>query len=172
MITRDQKKEIIKDLVDKLSRQKAAIFFDYTGLTVNQFQELRNRLREEKLDCRATKKTMVRLALEKTGFKNINVKELPGQIALAFSYDDEILPARILYNFSKDNQALKILSGLIQGAYLENEAIIDLAKLPSKDELLARLVGSLAAPIRGFASVLQGNLRKLVFILKGLKLET
>ncbi|MAF20170.1 MAG: 50S ribosomal protein L10 [Parcubacteria group bacterium] len=172
MITKEQKKEIVKDLVDKLSRQKTAVFFDYTGLTVSQFHELREQLREQGLDCQAVKKTLISLALAKAGFKDIKARQLPGQIALVFGYQDEVLPAKILYDFSRNNEALKVLTGLVDGEYLENEAIIELAKLPSKQELLARLVNSIAAPIYGLNNALQGNLRKLVFILKGLKLET
>ena len=172
MITKEQKKEIVKDLVDKLSRQKTAVFFDYTGLTVSQFHELREQLREQGLDWQAVKKTLISLALAKAGFKDIKARQLPGQIALVFGYQDEVLPAKILYDFSRNNEALKVLTGLVDGEYLENEAIIELAKLPSKQELLARLVNSIAAPIYGLNNGLQGNLRKLVFILKGLKLET
>ena len=170
MITKEQKKETIKDLVDKLSRQKSVIFSDYTGLGVNQFQVLRSQLREQGIDCQVAKKTLIDLALEKAGF-DIKIKELPGQVVLAFGYQDEVLPAKILYNFSKENEALKILTGLVQGEYLENEAIISLAKLPSRQELLARLVGSFSSPLSGLINALQGNMRKLIFIIKDMKLE-
>ena len=165
MITKEQKKETIKDLVDKLSRQKSVIFSDYTGLGVNQFQVLRYQLREQGIDCQVAKKTLIH-------FFDINIKELPGQVVLAFGYQDEVLPAKILYNFSKENEALKILTGLVQGEYLENEAIISLAKLPSRQELLAKLVGSFSSPLSGLINALQGNMRKLIFIIKDMKLET
>ena len=170
MITKEQKKETIKDLVDKLSRQKSVIFSDYTGLGFNQFQVLRYQLREQGIDCQVAKKTLIDLALEKAGF-DIKIKELPGRVVLAFGYQDEVLPAKILYNFSKENEALKILTGLVQGEYLENEAIISLAKLPSRQELLARLVGSFSSPLSGLINALQGNMRKLIFIIKDMKLE-
>jgi large subunit ribosomal protein L10 len=166
MISKKKKQEIINDLADKLSRQKTVVFFDYTGLTVNQFQELRRQLKEKEIDCQVVKKTLVDLALEKANFKSIKAKELPGQLALVFGYQDEILPAKILYNFSKENESLKILTGLFNEKYLEDEAIINLAKLPAREELLARLVGCLRAPISGLSNTLQGNLRKLTFILK------
>jgi len=172
MITKDQKKEIIKDLVDKLSRQKAIVFFDYTGLKVSQFQELRGKLREQGVDCQVVKKTLIDLALEKAGLDIPDkIKKLPGQIALVFEYEDEILPARILYQFAKENQDLKIMAGVIEGDYLENEAVITLAKLPCKQELLGKLVGSISGPVYGLVSVLQGNLRKLVFVLNNIKKE-
>lgn len=166
MITKEQKKQIIKDLVDKLSQQKAVVFFDYSGLKVNQFQELRSQLKEQNIDCQVIKKTLIDLALKKAGLDKIEAKRLPGQLALVFGYEDEVLPAKFLYNFSKENQDLKILAGLVGGEYLADEAVIELAKLPSKQELLARLIGNLAAPVSGFVNVLQGNLRRLIFILK------
>jgi large subunit ribosomal protein L10 len=166
MITKQQKQVIIKDLTDKLSRQKAVIFSDYTGLQVNQMQDLRRKLREEGIDFQVAKKTLIDLALEKAGLKNIKTRNLQGQIALAFGYADEVGPAKILYNFSKENEALKILAGVIKGEYFEAEAIKRLARLPSQQELLAKLVGSIAAPMAGLINTCQGNLRKFVYILK------
>ncbi|MFH1461083.1 MAG: 50S ribosomal protein L10 [Patescibacteria group bacterium] len=172
MISKDKKKQIIKELVDKLSRQKAIVFFDYTGLKVNQFQELRKKLREQGIDCQAVKKTLIDLALEKSGLKVEKVKQMPGQVALILGYQDEIVPAKVLYQFAKDNENVKIMAGLIQGDYLEKQAIIELAQLPSKQELLAKLVGGISAPLRGLNYVLQANLIKLIYILKSLEPKT
>ncbi|OPL11996.1 MAG: hypothetical protein AVO34_01910 [Firmicutes bacterium ML8_F2] len=166
MITKEQKKEIVKDLIDKLSRQKAVVLFDYAGLKVNQFQEARAKLREQEIDCQVCKKSLIDLALEKSGFKDISVKKLPGQIGLAFGYHDEVIPARILYDFSKDNENLKIVNGLIRGEYLEKESVIELAKLPPKQELLANLVGNISSPISGLVNVFRNNLEKLIFTLR------
>ena len=171
MITKEKKQEIIKDLADKFSRQKSVVFFDYTGLKVNQAQKLRGKLREEEIDCQASKKTLIGLALKKAGLKGIDAKNLPGQIGLVFGYKDEVMPAKILYDFSKENENIKILSGFAQEEYLENEAIMGLAKLPSKQELLSRLVGSVSSPLSGLVNVLRGNLRGLIHIFKNLKLE-
>jgi large subunit ribosomal protein L10 len=170
MITKEQKKEIIKKLTDKLSRQKAVLFFDYSGLKVNDFQELRDKLREEKIDCQVGKKTLIDLAFKKTGFKDIKTKEMTdGQIGLVFGYGDEVIPVKILYEFAKDKENLKILTGLINGEYLGAEAINNLAKLPSKQELLAKSIGGIASPLYGLNNALQGNLIKLIYILKNIK---
>ncbi len=172
MITKDKKKELISDLVDKLNRHKAVVFFDYTGLKVDQFQELRGKLREEGIDCQVIKKTLIDLSLEKAGLKiPEKIKEVPGQVALILGYEDEVIPAKILHEFSKENEEVKILTGIIEGNHLENEAIISLAKLPSKQELLSKLVGNISSPMYGLANALQGNLRKLVFVLSNIKKE-
>jgi len=171
MITKDKKKELVKDLVDKLKKQKTVVFFDYTGLKVEQFQELRGKLREQGIDCQVIKKTLIDLALEKAGLKIPDkIKKMPGQVALVLGYEDEVIPAKILYDFAKANEEVKIITGIVQGDYLENEAIISLAQLPSKQELLSKLVGSISGPVYGLVNVLQGNLRKLVYILKSCKI--
>jgi len=171
MISKEQKKEVIKDLTDKLSKQKAVIFFDYSGLKVNKFQELRRNLRDQEIDCQANKKTLISLSLEKSGFKGVGTKDLPGQVALVLGYNDEVLPAKILYDFSKTNKEIKILSGFIQGEYLDNLSIENLAKLPSRQELLSKAIGSMLSPISNLAYVFNGNLIKLTNILKNLKSE-
>lgn len=171
MISKEHKKEITKDLVDKLSRQKSVIFFDYTGLKVNKFQELRVQLKEQEIECQAYKKTLIALSLEKAGFKGVKTEDLPGQVALIFGYDDEVLPSKVLYDFSKKNEEVKILSGFVQGEYLDNPSVLSLAKLPSRQELLGKVVGSILAPVSNFTYVLNGNLIKLINVLKNLKLE-
>ena len=171
MITKEQKKELVTDLTDKLSRQKSVIFFDYTGLKVNKFQELRKKLREQKIDCQVSRKTLIDLSLKKSGLDSLDATTLGGQIALVFGYKDEVLPAKILYDFSKENEEIKILSGFVQGEYLENEAIISLAKLPSRQELLSKMIRSILSPVSNLTNVLNGNLIKLINIFKNLKLE-
>ncbi len=172
MITKERKKEIISDLVDKLKKQKAIVFFDYTGLKVNQFQDLRGRFKEQGIDCQVVKKTLIDLILGKAGLEIPDkIKKTPGQVALVLGYQDEIIPAKILYEFAKENEEVKILAGIVQGDYLKNEAIINLAKLPSKQELFAKLIGSISAPAYGLVNTLRGNLRKLVFVLSNIKKE-
>lgn len=171
MVPKDKKEQIIQDLIDKFSRQKAVIFTDYTGLKVHQLVVLRKKLRAEGIDYQVAKKTLIDLALEKSGLKKIKTKDLPGQIGLVFGYGDEIQPAKIVYQFSQTNEAMKILSGLVKGEYLENQAIKALAKLPSREELLAQLIGAISAPLTGLVNSLEYNLRGLIYVLKNLKPE-
>ncbi len=170
MITKQQKKDTIEELKDKFVRQKAVVFSDYTGLTVNEVQELREKLREEGIDYKVAKKTLIELALKEAGL-DMNIKDLTGQVSVALGYDDEIMPAKVLYDFSKSNENLKILAGLISGEQMDGESIIKLAKLPSKLELLGKVVGSISSPMSGLLNALHGNMRKLVYILKELKPE-
>lgn len=171
MISKEKKQSILKDLADKLSRQQIVIFSDYSGLKVNQLGELRRQLKENGVDYQVAKKTLIDLALAKAGLNKVKAKELSGQIGLAFGYQDEVLPAKILYNFAQNNESLEMLAGLSDGQCLDSQALIKLAKLPSREELTAQFVGGLAAPLTGLINVLQGNLRKLTIIFKNLKPE-
>jgi len=113
------------------------------------------------------KKTLFKIALPRT--IELDPRKLEGEIAAAFGYQDEIGLAKILYDFSKKNENLKIAGGIIDGIFFQKEEIISLAKLPSKEQLLAKLVGTINAPIAGFVNALKGNLRNLVYILSNIK---
>jgi len=171
MITKEKKKEIINNLTDKLSKQKVVIFSDFTGLGVNQVRSLRKSLKNSGIDYLVAKKTLIGLALKQAGIKGVSPKDLQGQISVTFGYDDEIMPAKTLYQFSKANEALKILAGIVNGKYLSAEDIINLANLPSKQQLLAKLVGSISSPMSGFLNALQGNLKSFIYLLNNIKQE-
>jgi large subunit ribosomal protein L10 len=163
-ITKQKKREIIKELADKLDRQKSAVFADFSGLKVKDLTDLKNKLRQKGAEFKVAKKTLMNLALKQKGI-DADTKTMAGEIAVAMGYDDEVSAAKELYQFSKTNQNIKILGGLLENKLIDAAQVLSLAQLPSKLELLARLTGSLAAPSRNFAGVLQGNLRGLVQVL-------
>jgi len=148
---------------------KAAVFADYTGLSVVKMTELRKRLKSEDAEMKVVKKTLVGLALKNAKIENTEIKKLPGQLALIFGYRDEISPAKLLYNFGKKDEHLKIIGGILGGNFLTSAKMVELAKLPTLEELLTKAVGSIAAPLSGMLNVLQGNLRGLVYILAQIK---
>jgi large subunit ribosomal protein L10 len=166
MLNKKDKKEIIDSLAKEFSKQKTVVFFDYAGLKVNQFRKLREDLREKEINCQVVKKTLADLALEKAGFTKVKTEKMPGQLALALGYQDEVIPTKILYNFSKKEQVIQMMGGLINGEYFDQEGITKLSQLPSREELLAKLVGSVSSPLSGLVGVLSGNLIKLTLILK------
>jgi len=160
-ITKQKKQEIIKELADKLDRQKAAVFADFSGLKVKDLTDLKNKLRQKGAEFKVAKKTLMNLALKQKGI-DADTKAMAGEIAMAMGYDDEVSAAKELQEFSKTNPNLKILGGLLENKLIDAAQVLSLALLPSKAELLAQLTGSLAAPSRNFVGVLQGNLRGLV----------
>jgi large subunit ribosomal protein L10 len=168
-ITKEKKQEIVKQLAQLFENAKSVVFSDYRGLSVKDFNDLRSKLRNEDVDYKVAKKTLIKIAADKAGFKDIPEDVLSGQIGLAFSKDDEIIAAKTLYEFSKDNDSLQLLGALMEGDIIEQEKTLELAKIPSKDELLAKLVGSIQAPVSGFHSSLHSLLRNFVGVMASYK---
>ena len=169
MLTKEQKKQIVEELADRIKRQQSLIFTDVTGVNVTEIQGLRKKLREAEIEYKVAKKNLIKLALEKDPIRqelSNGVKKLTGTIGLAISYKDPIRSAKILDNFSKEHKEFKILGGIMENKVLAIEDIEELAKIPSKDELLTMFIGSLKAPITNFANILQGSTRNLLLILK------
>lgn len=163
--TKEQKEAIVKDLADKLKVSKAVVFSDYKGLKVKDMTVLRRELRAEGVDLKVLKKTLINIALKDAGIE-MDVKALEGQVAVAVSKNDEVAAAKIIAKMAKANENLKIVGGILGTKELTVKEIDALAKLPSKEELLAKLVGTLNAPVSGFVNVLAGNMRGLVTVLK------
>lgn len=168
--TKQQKQKIVEELKEKIDKQKVVVFFDFTGLKVKNLSNLRKKLKKENSELKVAKKTLMAIA-----FKGLNesvaknIKKLTGEIALVFGYQDVILPAKTLWQFSRDFPNLKILGGFVENDFKEAEEIIALAQLPSREELLAKLVGSIASPMSGFMNVLQGNIKGLIYALSAIK---
>jgi len=167
MQTRAQKETLVKDLTQKLKDSKAVVFSDFKGLSVKDITRLRRELRAQKVDLSVMKKTLIGLALRDAGM-DADTKTMEGQIAIAVSAEDEVVAAKIIAKMSKVNKNLKIVAGILGKQALSKEEVMALSKLPDKPELLAKLVGTLNAPISGFVNVLAGNIRGLVQVLKAI----
>ncbi|MBU1992100.1 MAG: 50S ribosomal protein L10 [Patescibacteria group bacterium] len=161
-LTKEQKKKILDELVEKFTRAKSIIFSDYRGLSVKDISQIRNNLREKGVEYNVSKKTLMRLAAEKAGMPEIPREATEGPCATAFSYEDEVAAARILRDFSKGNENLKLLGGIMEGRILSLKETQYLASIPSKEELIAKFMGSIKAPVSGFYRVLYGVMRKFV----------
>ncbi len=168
--TKNEKKEILKNLENKISQSKSIVFAGFNALGVKENQELREKLREENSEYLVAKKTLIKLAFEKQGIKNFNIDILTGKVAAVFAYDDEIAPAKIIEKFRKEREnKIYFLGALLEGEMINQEKVITLAKLPSREELYAKIVGSIKAPVSGFVNVLAANLRNLVYVLKAIE---
>ena len=166
-LTKEQKQKIISELKEKISRQKAIVFADFTGIGVKELSRLRKEMKEKECEFKVAKKTLLKIAFKDKGIELPG--ELEGEIGLGFGFKDQILPFKILNKFSKETGTLKILGGLIEKEWIEKERTITLAELPTKEELLTRVVRGISAPISGLVNVLEGNLRGLVFVLSAIK---
>lgn len=166
--TKEQKKKIIDDLKEKIARQKTIVFIDFAGVKVEGMFNLRKNLKKADSQLKVAKKTLINLALKDSGLKT-DIDKLEGEVGMVFGYKDEISPAKIIYQFSKENPNLKILGGFFENKFKSAEDFVALAQLSSKEELLARLTGSISAPISNFVRVLEGNLKGLVYVLSAIK---
>ena len=169
--TKSQKEEIIKDLKENFQKQKSAVLVDFSSCDSKFLFELRDKLEKSNCLLRIVKKTLLKKTLESLSMKDISEKidEIELQLALIFGFGDEIIPAKICYQFSKENENLIILGGIFGKEFLEKEKMIELAQLPSREEVLARFTGSLASPISGFVNTLKGNLKGLLYVLANAK---
>jgi len=167
--TRKEKEKIAECLIKKLEKMKSLVFSDYQGLAVQELEELRKKIKKQGGEYLVVKKTLLNLALRKTGFKDIDAKNLEGGVGITFGYQDELLPAKILTDFKKEHEMLKITGGIFENSFISPERVEVLAKIPTRPELLAKMVGSLKMPISGLINILQGNLRNLVYLFNVIK---
>lgn len=167
--TRQRKTEDLTVLNEKFKQSRGVVFARYMGLTVNEVQELRKQLREGENEMIVAKKSLVRLMLEGAGLKSEAVNDMDSGVAVIFGYADEVSPAKTLAEFAKKHEAVGFYAGVLDGEQIDAAKVTALSTLPSKQELLAQMVGSMKAPISGFVNVLGGNLRGLVNVLNQIK---
>jgi large subunit ribosomal protein L10 len=167
--TKQQKEEIIKTLIERIQNAKLAVVTDLEGLTVNDSQELRSKCKENDVELISAKKTLIQKALEESKIEGLDIKALEGSLSIVTSQSDEVTPAKLIKDFSKDHETVAFRVGVLEGKIVDEATLQQLASLPSKEELLTKLVGSLNAPISGFVNVLAGNIRNLVNVLNAIK---
>lgn len=168
--SRKSKEDILDRLGNRIGKSTSIVFANVKGLKVKEIEALRNGLRKEDMECLVAKKTLLQRAFLDAGVNSFDFKGLDGEIATVFSFADQVAPARVLSSMKKQYEQLGILAGLLRDAtsgdqILTGVQIRALALLPSRDELRAKLVGTLAAPMQGFVGVLSGSLRSLVQVL-------
>ncbi|CCV64853.1 50S ribosomal protein L10 [Alteracholeplasma palmae J233] len=145
-----RKAAAVEQLTEKFNNAKTVVVFDYPGLTVSAFTQLRTQLRELGGDVKVYKNNIARRASIAAGFDGL-VDTLVGAKAIAISYDDVVAPAKAVYEFSKDNKAVKIVSGVIEGKVASVDQINELATLPSREVMLTMLAAGLLTPVREVA---------------------
>lgn len=166
--TKEQKNKIVGNLKEKISQMKSLVFFGYEGLTVKDIEDLRRKCKEAGIEYTVPKKTLLTVAMKEAGI-DINPKDIKENYGVAISLKDEVIVAKILHDFVKAHEAAKILGGVFFGKMADQTMVLQLAKLPSREQLLAKFVGTINAPVSGFVNVLAGNLRGLVQVLNSIK---
>lgn len=169
-ISRAAKEKTVETLTGELGRIKLAVMTDYRGLTVREVEELRSLLRKEGMTYRVTKNTLLRLATAANpALADVDPSTFTGPMALALGFDDEVAPARVIFQYAKTHNALEIVGAMTgDGTVLNAAQVKALATLPTREQLLAQVVGTIAAPLSGFVGVMSGNVRSIINVLNAL----
>jgi len=167
-LAKEQKKKIVEEVKENLEKQKAIVFVNFAGLKFSDLVNLRKKLKEIGAKFVVVKKTLAQIAFKE---KNLDFPKdkLGNEIALIFGFEDEIAPVKTAYQFSQERDKLKLVGGYISDGnnceFITADDIIALAQLPSKQELFAKLVGTLSAPISGFVTVQRQIIKGLMYAL-------
>ena len=160
--------DIVSEVQNKLENSSGVYFADYKGLSVSKVTELRRNFRTEGVEYRVVKNNLTKIAAKNAGIDGLD-DLLVGQIGVAFSKDDPTAPARAIKNFLKDESSLEVVGILFEGQIFDASKYEELANLPSREELLSKLVGGLSSPMSKLVGTLSGSMSKLVGTLNGLK---
>ncbi|WP_313567611.1 50S ribosomal protein L10 [Acetoanaerobium noterae] len=157
----EMKKGVVAEIAEKLQKSASCVVVDYKGLKVEEVTELRNKFREAGIDYKVYKNTLVRRAAAEVGnmaqFDDVN---LVGTNAIAFGYEDPVAPAKIVNDFAKTHPKIELKMGFVEGEFYDAENIKKLAEIPSREELIAKLLGSLKAPVSNFVYLVDAIAKK------------
>ena len=165
---KSEKPEFVDKLSDELKSATSVVLVNYSGLTVKLQQELKKRLKPTGAKMSVVKNTLLKRAgaSAKVDEKALEDTVLAGPTALIVGKDDPIAPLQVIYKFAKEFEIPQLKVGIVEGNFQDKASLETLAKLPGKEVLLGQAVGAIAAPMYGIVGVLQGNLQKLIYILK------
>ena len=147
------KKPVVAEIAENVKDAACVVLVNYSGITVEQDTNLRKQMRDAGVVYKVYKNTMMKLAFEGTAFEAMS-KDLEGTNAIAISKTDATLPARIISNNTKAIKCLKLKAGVVEGNYYDGKGIQAVATIPSREELLGKLLGSIQSPIANFARVI------------------
>ena len=150
----DRKQPVVQEISELLKDASSAVLVSYIGIPVDLDTQLRKELREANISYKVFKNSMIKLAAEGTPFEKL-AGDLKGSTALAVSKEDATAPARIIDEYSKKAPMLQLKAGVVEGDYYDAEGIVKIAKIPGRNELLSRLLGSLQSPVANFARVIK-----------------
>jgi large subunit ribosomal protein L10 len=168
MVIRPEKVAMIAELKKTMASAKGVVLTDYRGIKVAQDTKLRRKMREAGVEYSVIKNNMASIAAKEAGIEGLD-GYLKGPLAMVSSDKDPVVAAKLISEFIKENRIMEIKGGLVEGKVIDAEGVKSLANLPSREVLLARLLGSMQSPITGFVTVLQGNIRNLVYALDAVR---
>jgi large subunit ribosomal protein L10 len=162
---REEKEKIVAEVTEVVNRARGMFFTDFSGLTVEQATELRREFRKSGVDYQVVKNTLIQKALESvTGYDKVYPK-LVGPTGVAFAFDDPVTPAKIIQKFAEKHSKLSLKVCVLEKEVYDGARLSELAKLPSRKDLMAGILGSIQAPLVGVPTVINAVLRELVSVI-------
>jgi len=163
-----EKQKVVNNLKEKISRANVVLISDYLGMSVKEMTDLRKKLRAEEAELHVFKNTLIERAVTEAGYPQLK-EHLKGSTAILLGYKDAVAPLKILVKFIKEAEKGAYRVGAVDKNIFDQKQLAELAKLPPRDVLIAKVVGGMQAPIYRLVNVLQGPIRKLVYVLDAVK---
>ena len=154
-MARPEKIAEVKAITDRFKEAQSIVMADYTGLTVHQMTAFRAQCRDKNIECRVVKNRLAKIAADNAELEILK-DHLKGPTALVMGPESQTEPAKVVVDFAKDNEALTIKGGMVDGQFLVPDQVVALSKVPSKDELIAQMMGSINSPLTGIAGTVNG----------------
>lgn len=163
-MARPEKEQVVEQVAEKLTSSAGVYLADFKGLNVEEISDLRNQLREHSIEFKVVKNTLSRISVNKVGFKDL-VEYLKGPTAMAFALADPIVGAKLLIDYQKKNAKLKIKACIFDGRVYDKDRVMEIAKLSSKENILAQTIGAIGGPLRNVVFVMHGLLTATVNVI-------
>ncbi len=167
---RTQKQVEIEKIKDRFGRMATAVLTDFRGLDVETLNALRRKFDEvENIEYKVVKNTLVKLAVEEEGYAENLAEHLQGPTAIAWSYEDPVAPAKVVVDFAKDNEKLKIKCAVLDGDVLDESGVEQLSKMPGKDQIKSQLLATFMAPAQGLVRLLNAGPQNFAYLIDARK---
>lgn len=154
-MARPEKIAEVEAITERIQSAQSMVLADFTGLTVLQMTAFRRTCRANSVECRVVKNRLARIAADNADMA-IMKDHLKGPTAIMFGPESQVDPAKLVVEFAKDNEAMEIKGGFLEGAFLDKGQVVALSKTPSRDELIAKMMGSINSPVTGVTMVMNG----------------
>jgi large subunit ribosomal protein L10 len=168
-MNRSEKEQIVAEVTELFSRAKGLYFADFTGITVEQVNELRREFRKSNIDYRVVKNTLARKALEQVGGYDSVYDKLAGPTAIAIGYDDPVAPAKIIKKFRDKHKKLDVKVCVLEKQVFPGSQLDEISKLPGRPEIIAGIIGSIQSPMTGVVGAINAVMRDLVYVIDAIE---
>jgi len=163
-MARPEKVAEVQAITDRFKAAQSIVLADYTGLSVHQMTAFRAQCRDKNIDCRVVKNRLAMRAADEAELSFLK-DHLKGPTALIFGPESQVDPAKLVVDFAKDNEKMQVKGGLVDGQYLDADQVMALSKVPSMDELIAKMMGSINSPASGLVGTVNGVIGALARVI-------